>query len=78
MNVLNFAYNIYNHEVVKNPDLKDKERIIYVSALLHDMCDKKYMDEKCGIIDIQEITEDDRIWLQTKSSAFRVSKKFKC
>lgn len=49
MDVLHFAHNIYNSELPKNPELAAQERLIYVSAIIHDMCDKKYMNEKEGI-----------------------------
>jgi HD superfamily phosphodiesterase len=54
MEVFNMANKIYNSEVEINEYLKDQKDIICVSAILHDMCDKKYMDEKQGIIDIKE------------------------
>lgn len=64
MNVLHYAQKIYISEVPKFPELQKQERSIYVSALIHDMCDKKYMDEKEGIQKIKEflcdkITEDE-------------------
>lgn len=31
------------------PQLQEQEKVIYSAALLHDMCDKKYMDENEGI-----------------------------
>ena len=49
MEVFHLANKIYNSEVKENPFLKKQEDIIYVSAILHDMCDKKYMNEKTGI-----------------------------
>lgn len=52
MNVLHFAHNIYNDEVEKLPDIKYQEKVIYVSAILHDMCDKKYMNQESGIYEI--------------------------
>lgn len=53
MNVLINANNIYNHEVLNSPFLKRQERIIYTSAIIHDMCDKKYMNQKEGIEEIE-------------------------
>ena len=53
MNVLKYAHNIYSVEVVKNPLLEKYTKIIYISAILHDMCDKKYMNETEGIQNIQ-------------------------
>jgi len=53
MNVLNFAHSIYEDEVKKNQLLENQEKIIYVSAILHDMCDNKYIDEEMGLPDIE-------------------------
>jgi HD superfamily phosphodiesterase len=58
MNVLYYANQIFQSEVVTNPYLKNQERIIYVSSVLHDMCDKKYMTEADGIQEISEYLED--------------------
>jgi len=52
MNVLHFANNIYEAEIQNYPILETHERIIYVSAIIHDMCDKKYMDEDEGLYNI--------------------------
>jgi hypothetical protein len=49
MEVFGFAKRIYESEVIKNPILKEQKQIIYSAAIGHDMCDKKYMDEKEGI-----------------------------
>ena len=58
MDVLHFAHNIYNSEVYKIPELKSQERLIYVSAIIHDMCDKKYMNEKEGVAKIEDYLGD--------------------
>jgi len=58
MDVLHFAHNIFNTEVYKNPELVSQERLIYVSAIIHDMCDKKYMSEKEGVAEIEEYLGD--------------------
>jgi hypothetical protein len=58
MEVLQFASEIINSELLYNPQLKEQEKVIYASALLHDMCDKKYMDEKEGIKEIQTFLND--------------------
>ena len=58
MNVLNYAHNIYETELTKHPFLIDQQKIIYVSAALHDMCDRKYIDEDLGIKQIQDFLED--------------------
>jgi HD superfamily phosphodiesterase len=49
MNVLHYATMMYDEEVKQYPILKEQDRIIFGSAILHDTCDKKYMDEKDGI-----------------------------
>lgn len=46
LNVLYYADQIYNSEKKAHPILKKQKNIIYASAVLHDMCDKKYVDEK--------------------------------
>ena len=52
MNVLHYAQDIYEAQVYVYPPLKHYERVIYIAALLHDMCDKKYMEENEGLNDI--------------------------
>ena len=55
MNVYNFANRIYNHECVFQPQLKTKYDVIMTSAILHDMCDKKYLyNEEHGANDIEQ------------------------
>ena len=58
MDVLVNSHNIYNSELLNNPFLRGQERIIYTSACLHDMCDKKYMNQTQGIIAIEEFLND--------------------
>jgi hypothetical protein len=58
MNVLVYANKIYENAVVNHPILKKDEKLIYVSAILHDMCDKKYMNEKDGIREIEDFLQD--------------------
>jgi len=50
-----FARDIYTSEVLSNPTLCNYEHVIYTSAIVHDMCDKKY----CPSVDvaIQEIAD---------------------
>jgi len=50
MDVYQYSKNIYNSELFKNSYLKNQENIIYMAAIGHDMCDKKYMNETEGII----------------------------
>ena len=49
METFRYANEIYNHEVQKNSFLEEQMDIIFVSSILHDMCDKKYMVEKVGL-----------------------------
>jgi HD superfamily phosphodiesterase len=57
MNTLLFSNKIFESEAIHTPQLLEQERVIYVSALLHDMCDKKYMNENDGIRDIEDFLE---------------------
>lgn len=52
IDVFNIANKIYNTEVNNNKFLENQKEIIQVSAILHDMCDKKYMDESKGVENI--------------------------
>ena len=63
MDVLHFAKNIYDSEVLKNTCLREpeQERVIYISAVVHDMCDKKYMDEYVGIAEIRDFLQGTRL-----------------
>jgi hypothetical protein len=58
MEILQFASSNYKFEKKKNPELEKHERIIYVSSILHDMCDKKYMDEQQGIASIEDFLKE--------------------
>jgi hypothetical protein len=49
MEVYGFANRIYENEVKNTPELEKQREIICIAAIGHDMCDKKYMDEKEGI-----------------------------
>ena len=59
MDVLHFAKNIYDSEVMKSTCLREpeQERVIYISAIVHDMCDKKYMEESVGIAEIRDFLQ---------------------
>lgn len=54
METFRFANEIYNNEVKTHSYLEEQQDIIYVSAILHDMCDKKYMVEKLGLSIIRQ------------------------
>jgi len=50
MEVYGFAKRIYESELNNNKAILENQReIIYMAAIGHDMCDKKYMNEKEGI-----------------------------
>ena len=58
MNVLHYAHSMYETEVRLNPIIAEHVNIIYIAAVLHDMCDKKYMDEKEGIQNLRNYMRD--------------------
>lgn len=58
MDILRFTHEIFQNELPMNSWLAQQERLIYVSAIIHDMCDKKYMDENEGIARIEEFLKD--------------------
>jgi len=59
MNVLHYANKIYESEIENYPILKNQEKLIYVSAILHDMCDKKYLDEATGLREIESFLQEE-------------------
>ena len=58
MEVLNFANQIYQSQVPTNLILESQEKIIYAAAVIHDMCDKKYMNERKGVREIGEYLDE--------------------
>jgi HD superfamily phosphodiesterase len=56
--VFEFANKLYNQEIITNPELLQQKNIIMCSAILHDMCDKKYMTEQEGIKKINSYFKD--------------------
>ena len=54
MQILHYAHDIYENEKHNYPILQceQQKEIIYIAAILHDMCDKKYMNETEGISEI--------------------------
>ena len=58
MEVFNHANSIYENELLKNQGLENDRKIIYLSAIVHDMCDKKYMDEDTGIENMNKYLKD--------------------
>jgi HD superfamily phosphodiesterase len=55
LNVLFYANQIYNSEKKIHPIIKKHKNIIYASAILHDTCDKKYVNEKEGLDEIERL-----------------------
>jgi HD superfamily phosphodiesterase len=49
--------NIIIHETNMQHVLNEQQNIIYTAALLHDTCDKKYMDEDEGIKNIENFLD---------------------
>jgi len=58
MNILIFSNQIFKKEVRINPSIQTHEKIIYISAVLHDMCDNKYMDKDEGMSEINQFIQD--------------------
>lgn len=58
MDVFHFANKIYDSELHVHPNLLKQRNIIAVSAIVHDMCDKKYMNEQEGICEMKEFMKD--------------------
>jgi HD superfamily phosphodiesterase len=52
LNVINYAYRIFEDELTRSPRLISDQKIIIASAALHDMCDHKYMNETEGVENI--------------------------
>ena len=54
INVLHHSHNILESEIGNYPQLDEQRNIVYTSALMHDLCDKKYMSENEGSNNIIE------------------------
>lgn len=59
LDVLFYSNKIYQNEIIKNPFLVKHKKIIDISSILHDMCDKKYMNENIGMKRIENFIKDD-------------------
>jgi len=55
MEVMRFAYEIFASERIANPHIVSQETIILAAAILHDMCDRKYVPDEAAAI--QEIRD---------------------
>ena len=58
MEVLHYANQIFELEKSRDFRLEKQEKIIYVSAIIHDMCDKKYMNENDGLKNIEDFLQE--------------------
>jgi HD superfamily phosphodiesterase len=58
MDVHYFSSKIYENELPLNPLLEEQFNIILASSILHDMCDKKYIDQTKGIDNIKMFLSD--------------------
>ena len=58
MEVFHHANKIYTSELPKNLFLFQQRDIIYVSSIIHDMCDKKYMNEEKGLDEMNEFLKE--------------------
>lgn len=52
LSTLGFAQEIYRSELRTAPELRAQETVILAAAVLHDLCDKKYVDEQEGVAEI--------------------------
>ena len=58
MDVFHYANKIIKAEFPNNRFLEQQTDIISVSAIVHDMCDKKYVNENAGIIEMDNFMKD--------------------
>jgi len=58
MAVLRYADELYRSQLDMFPYLEQQTNIIYSAAVLHDMCDKKYMSQTDGVREIETFLED--------------------
>ena len=58
MEVFGYAKKNYDLEITNYPFLANHKEIIYMAAIGHDMCDKKYMNEQEGIARYQQYLSD--------------------
>jgi hypothetical protein len=58
LEVFNNANTIYESEVIKFPQLEKQREIISLASIVHDMCDKKYMNEEHGIANLNKYMKE--------------------
>lgn len=54
MDVLHFADENFRTQLKDFPYLEKQKNVIYTASILHDMCDKKYMKQDEGIVEIEK------------------------
>jgi len=58
MDVFHYANKIVLSELPNNLFLEKQSDIISASAIVHDMCDKKYVNENTGVIELDYFMKD--------------------
>ena len=58
LDVLHYSNRIYQSEISKKPFLKEQKDVIFTSSIIHDMCDKKYMNEQMGVQEMRNYMKD--------------------
>ena len=70
MEVYAFTRRIIISETPTYPDLVKQGEIIYLAAILHDMCDKKYTAETDGVAILREklrdLVDEHSLWVIIK------------
>lgn len=70
MEVYAFTRRIIISETPTYPDLVKQREIIYLAAILHDMCDKKYTAETDGVAILREklrdLVDEHSLWIIMK------------
>lgn len=67
LDVYKYCRVLVEHESISKPILLDQQNIIYTAALLHDTCDKKYMNEDLGITYIKCFLEDTKCYQKNEN-----------
>jgi hypothetical protein len=58
MDVIHFADENYRSQLDMFPYLEKQTNVIYSAAVLHDMCDKKYMIQEKGVQEIENFLQN--------------------
>jgi len=61
MHVLHHSQKILQDELPRNPYLENQRNIIYTSAILHDICDKKYVNQEDGLKYIKDFLIESKL-----------------